>query len=560
MTPADDATPGKVTFHGTGPPLGGPVADRGRPELPTQETRGPSAEPGQPTVAVRMTGISKRFGRVRALHEVDFEAARGEVHALLGQNGAGKTTLMNILCGSYRRDAGSIQVGGVEVDVRTPRDAITHGAGMVHQHPELVQASTGFENIVLGAERSAWSTNAGLHRRRISELAARYGLDVDLHHTVRDLALGQQQKIEILRILYLGVKVVVLDEATTHLTADETDALFRSARQLVSSGLTVIMTAHKMRDVLSVSDRITVLLQGRNAGSVLTAEADEQLLVGMVMGSTPVDRSDAASTVGAASQPVAKGSRGAGRPPSLRLASIRARGHQPIDVSFDVRPGEIVGIAGIADNGQELLIDVLAGLQPATHGSILLGERDVTRAPPWERIAHGLGIVPPDRLGDGILGAAPVFESLALGLHNVMSGRLWRPKYLRRWARSQIAEFGIVTSSEQAPTALMSGGNIQRLLVARGLAIASRSANGVLVAANPTQGLDVGATYFVHRQLGDFRERQLATLVISEDLDELMSLCDRILVLRQGRIVGEHPSSPFDRAKIGFDMLGPRDG
>lgn len=538
----------------------GPVVDRGRPESPAQETRDPSAEPDQAPLAVRMTGISKRFGRVPALQEVDFEAVKGEVHALLGQNGAGKTTLMNVLCGSYRRDAGSIQLWGADVDVRTPRDAITRGVGMVHQHPQLVQASTGFENIVLGAEPNAWSTNAGLHRRRICELVARYGLEVDLLRTVRDLALGQQQKIEILRILYLGVKIVVLDEATTHLTADETDALFRSARQLASSGLTIIMTAHKMRDVLSVSDRVTVLHQGRNAGSARTAQADERLLVSMVMGSARVDRPGAASIAGAASQPAAKDSRRVERPPSLRLASIRACGHQPMDVSFDVHPGEIVGIAGIADNGQELLIDVLAGLQPATHGSILLGERDVTHAPPWERIAHGLGIVPPDRLSDGILGTAPVFESLVLGLHNVMSGRLWRRKYVRRWARSQISEFGIVTSSERAPTSLMSGGNIQRLLVARGLAIASRSANGVLVAANPTQGLDVGATYFVHRQLRGLRERQLATLVISEDLDELMSLCDRILVLRQGRIVSEHPSPPFDRTKIGFDMLGRRDG
>ncbi len=515
-----------------------------------------------PGSAVQMIGVCKRFGNVQSLSEVDFTADRGEVHALLGQNGAGKTTLMNILCGLYNRDAGRILLGEREIAIRSPRDAIAHGVGMVHQHPELVTAFTAFENIVLSTERRLWSTDWNSHRERIETLIETYGFKLDLDRTVSDLPLGHQQKIEILRLLYAGARVLVLDEPTTHLASEEVHALFGAIEQLCASGLTVILVVHKLREALAVSHRITVLSQGRNAGSVRRADTDEAQLLQMVMGAAkePASSSAAAESAVAISRGDEEdGPEHADGERSLWMRSVRASGHPSLDISLEVNPGEIVGVAGIAGNGQELLVDVLAGLHAVREGSILLGGQDVTSLPPWKRIAAGLGVVPADRMREGILPAAPVYESFALGLHTLGRGWVWHQRSVRRQAREQIARFEIATASEKAPTALMSGGNIQKLLIARAIAIASRTPTGVLVCVNPTHGLDVGATTFVHRQLAKMREIQLAALVISEDLDELMKLSNRILVMRDGGIAGEYSRPRFDRRSIGLDMVGTKD-
>jgi ABC-type uncharacterized transport system ATPase subunit len=513
--------------------------------------------------AVQMVGISKRFGNVRSLCEVDFNAGRGEVHALLGQNGAGKTTLMNILCGLYSRDSGRILLGEQEVDIRNPRDAIDHGVGMVHQHPELVTAFTGFENIVLSTERRIWSADWNLHRERIAALRERYGFKLDLDRTVGELPLGHQQKIEILRLLYAGARVLVLDEPTTHLATDEIDVLFGAIDQLSGSGVAVIIVVHKLREALTVAHRITVLSQGRNAGSVRSADTNQDQLLQMVMGGAKEPASSNAPGVSGQAATTADETDRREREDdhrSLCMRSVRANGHPSLDVSLEVNSGEIVGVAGIAGNGQELLVDVLAGLCAVGEGAIELGAQDITSLPPWKRIAVGLGVVPADRMREGILPAAPVYESFALGLHTLQRRWVWHRRAVRRWAREQIDQFSIATASETAPTALMSGGNIQRLLIARAMAIASRTPTGVLVCVNPTHGLDVGATTFVHRQLLEMREAQLAALVISEDLDELMNLSDRILVMRGGCIAGEYLRSAFDRRSIGLDMVGTKEG
>ena len=502
-------------------------------------------------VAVEMAGVSKRFGSVQALHAVDFSCRAGEVHALLGENGAGKTSLMNVLAGLYRADAGTIRLHGRVVEMRSPRNAIAHDIGMVHQHFELVRAFSAFENIVLGVEKRVWSMDADRHRGAIAKLARRYGFDVDLDRHVRDLEIGDQQKVEILRILATGARVLILDEPTTHLTPIEVERLFGSVREFARSGLTVILIAHKLREILAVADRLTVLRRGRLVGTLDAADADEPGVVEMMIGER--------GALGTASCPrtvVGPGTvlavRGAASAEDQRAVDLA-------DVDLTVRSGELVGVAGVAGNGQKELVELLCGLRPLAAGSILLGERDVSRCSVRERIRAGLATLPGDRIREGILPGAPLFESYALGLHQIWDRGGWQPGTVRDEAQSMIGRFRVVAPGADAPTAVLSGGNIQKVLVARALAIAGQGGDSVLVAMNPTSGLDVGAAAFVHGQLGAMCSRGAGVLLISEDLEELLAICHRILVLYRGRVVGSYEREAFDRYAIGAGMVGSGD-
>lgn len=493
---------------------------------------------------LRMDDVSKRFGNVQALDSATFEAARGEVHALLGENGAGKTTLMNVLAGIYKADAGSISLRGSSVSIGTPRDAVDQRVGMVHQHFELVQVFTAFENIVVGAG-GRFTLDEANQRRAITEMADRYGIEVPLDRPVRELAVGEQQKVAILRALYGGLDILILDEPTTHLTPAEVDRLFGAMRELVATGLTVILISHKLREVLASADRITVLRRGRTVGTMDVVGADERAIVSLLMGdAAPAPATSARQRSGAGDS-------------LLELRRVRSNGsRQGLDLDLVVRGGELLGVAGVAGNGQRELCDVLSGIRFVDDGTIHLAGRNVTRQSVAERIKCGLAIIPEGRLHEGVLPSAPLYESYHLGLHQLDGRRRWNRAELRRSARNVISNYRIAAPGEACVTANLSGGNIQKLLVARAFAIVERSRNGLVVAMNPTRGLDIGSASFVHQQMDGLCRAGHAVMLVSEDLDELMTVCDRIVVLQGGSFVAEFPRDAFDRHAIGGKMVG----
>ncbi len=502
------------------------------------------AGPTEPVV--ELLGIRKVFGDTIALDGVDLTVRRGEIHGLLGENGAGKTTLVNVLTGLYRADEGTIRIKGETVDVRTPRDAIRHRVGMVHQHFELVQAFSAIENILLGAGSDRDTDRRAGQARQIAELAHHHGFSIDLDRKVADMEIGDQQKVEILRILYAGVDIMILDEPTTHLTPAEVDHLFETIRGLAADGLTVILIAHKLREVLAVVDRVTVLRRGQQAGSVDRADADESVLVSMMMGSEQEVATIATETREVQEEVL------------LELAGVSA----PSDgvsvalrgLDLAVHRGEVVGVAGVAGNGQRELMEVMAGIRPSAAGRTSVRWYDVTTAGAAERIQRGVAVLPGDRMREGVLPASPLYETYTLGRHVLHQGR-WRLSALRERTRQVIERYDVRTPSEMVPTATLSGGNIQKILVARALSISEDAHGGVVVAMNPTSGLDVGASAFVHQQLVRTGEMGGAVLLISEDLDELLLLCDRIVVLSEGALTAEQRRGGYDRHELGRYMV-----
>jgi general nucleoside transport system ATP-binding protein len=488
--------------------------------------------------AVELRHISKRFGAVQALSEVDLDLRWGEVHALVGENGAGKTTLMNVLAGLYQPDAGAISLGGRQVDrFASPGEALRHGIGMVHQHFELVAPFTALDNVVLGHE-GGWRTSAAARRAAAGELMQRYRLPVDLDARVRDVSIGVQQKIEILKALYRGVRLLILDEPTTHLTPQEVADLFATVRQLARGGLSVVLITHKLREILDLADRVTVMRRGRAVATLGQDELGESRLVELLMGTSAPPAAQPA--------PVRRESGGA---PVLELSGPR--------VQLRLLSGELFGIAGVAGNGQVELAETLVGLRPLDHGRLVVAGRDVTHADVRARLLAGVAYVPEDRLRDGILPHLPVAETLFLGPHLRLFGGSWRydPERVRAAARRVIADYGIATAGPDAPTAHLSGGNLQKLLVARAL---SQTSAGpvVLIALNPTRGLDLATTTLVQQRLVELCRRGGAVLLVSEDLDELLRLCDRIAVMYRGRLSDPIERPAFDPYRIGSLMLG----
>ena len=499
---------------------------------------------------VEMRGIAKRFGETVALRSVDFAAARGEIHGLLGENGAGKTTLMNILSGLYRADHGEILIAGERVVIRSPAHALRCRIGMVHQHVELIDNFTALENVLLGREGERLWLRTDRHRAAVEEVARRFGLAVALDAEVKDLAVGVQQKIEILKALYRGVDVLILDEPTTMLTPQEVDVLFATIRTLAEQGMTVIFITHKIREILTNCDRITVMRGGQVLGTLDRAAADETRLVEMMIGQrlAGVDVAERAETRGGS---VALEVRG------LSVAADR-RTRVVEGCSFSLASGEVVGLAGVAGNGQRELAEALLGLRRPAVGVIALAGRDVTRASVRERLAAGIAYIPEDRIEDGLLPSLTLAENLMLGLHHwaFARRRLFDRGVARRLARQAIEEYAVLARSEEARAATLSGGNIQKVLVARAMALARLTRGVVLVAMNPTRGLDVRATEFVRKRLLEFARNGGAVLLISEDLDELLQLCDRMLVMYRGSLVGDFGRKDFDPYRIGALMAG----
>ncbi len=494
-----------------------------------------------------MRGIAKRFGEVVALDGVEFDLRAGEIHGLLGENGAGKTTLMNVLSGLYRADAGQIRLDGRPVAIVAPRDAVAAGIGMVHQHSELVGHFSALENVILGREGGGAFLRLARRRAEVGALAERFGLAVDLDAAVRSLPVGVQQKVEILKALYGGARILILDEPTTLLTPQEVETLFRTLREVTAGGVTVVFITHKIREVLAACDRITVMRRGRVVATLARGQADAAGLVELMIGGRLPEVAPEIPPTGGAPVLVLD-----------RVCASDERGTEMIrDATLTLASGELVGLAGVSGNGQRELGEIIVGLRRPASGRVLLDGTDVTATTVADRLVRGVAFIPEDRIGEGILPRGSVADTLLLGLQRVVFPG-WR--YDRRVALDlagrAIAEFRILCSSPEAPTASLSGGNIQKVLAARALAIGEHTAGRLLVAMNPTRGLDVPSARFIHERMRAFRRRGGAVLVASEDLDELMALCDRIVVLASGRLVGSFGREAFDAYRIGALMTG----
>jgi general nucleoside transport system ATP-binding protein len=514
-----------------------------------KDRRGADGAPPPP--AVEMRGIVKRFPGVLANDRVDFEAAAGEVHALLGENGAGKSTLSNILTGLYRPDAGEIFIDGEPVQFQSPRDALDARIFMVHQHFRLVETFTVAENVVLGDHRGEGRTFRLRHRaieQRVAELSKRYGLAVDPRAHVWQLSLGEQQRVEILKALYREARILILDEPTAVLTPQEADVLFETLREMAAEGRTVVFISHKLHEVKAVADRVTVLRGGRSVATVSAADATLRSLASLMVG-RELD----------SGQPVR--ARTAGEP-VLELTDVWSdadRGDSAVrGASLVVRGGEIVAVAGVAGNGQRELAETVAGMRRATRGEILVCGKAIRAGDPRSAIAAGVAYVPEDRLGTGVAPSLSIASNLALKGYRERGsshGPLLRIGRIRERAVELIHRYSIAAPGPGTPARLLSGGNLQKVVLAREFSGKPR----LLIAASPTRGLDVGAIETVHAYLREAAADGVGVLLISEDLDEILLLADRVAVMYEGAIVGETSREEADVEEIGLLMAGGQD-
>jgi ABC-type uncharacterized transport system ATPase subunit len=495
---------------------------------------------------LEMRSITKRFPGIVANDNVSLDLLEGEVHALLGENGAGKSTLMNVLYGLYHPDEGEILVGGKTVRLGSPRAAIDHGIGMVHQHFMLIPVMTVAENIVLATEPVANGVllDYGAAQQRVRELSERFGLAVDPRARVANITVGQQQRVEILKALYRGADILVLDEPTAVLTPQEARELFAIVRSLTEQGKSIIFISHKLNEVLEIADRITVLRRGKKVETLPAAGATEAGLARLMVGREVLLR-------------VEKGP-SAPTEPLLRVTGLRvfdARGVEKVrDASFDVRAGEIVGLAGIDGNGQTELIDAISGLRRVSEGQVVIGGEDVTGQGSRESLDAGLGHIPEDRQRRGLVLEFSLAENIALHDYrkppDSVFGWLF-PRRLVARARRLLRDFDVRGGGPQTRASALSGGNQQKVVLAREIERDPK----VLIAAQPTRGLDVGAIEFVHRRLVEERDDGRAILLVSLELEEILSLSDRILVMYEGEIVGEFPPTASEE-ELGIAMTG----
>ena len=495
---------------------------------------------------LELRGITKRFPGVLANDHVDFDLRRGEVHALLGENGAGKSTLVNILYGLYSADEGEVFVNGKPVAFSSPHDAIAQGIGMVHQHFMLIPVMTVTENIVLATE----PTKAGVlldyagARRRVEEISERFGFAVAPEARIRDITVGQQQRVEILKALYRNADILILDEPTAVLTPQEATELFAILKDLVDEGLSIIFISHKLNEVLDIADRITVLRRGKMVETIPREGATEAGLARSMVGREVLLRVDKKpATPGETLMEVDE------------VHVVDDRGLEAVrGVSFHVRSGEIVGIAGVDGNGQTELIDALAGLRRSSAGRIVIEGHDLTNANADDHLEAGLGHIPEDRQRRGLVLEFSLAENLVLHDYDKEPysrfGTLSLSRIFSR-ARKLLTDYDVRGGGARTPAGALSGGNQQKVVVAREVSRNPR----VLIAAQPTRGLDVGAIEFVHRQLVAERDAGRGVLLVSLELDEILSLSDRILVIYEGQIVGEY-SPEVSEEELGIAMTG----
>jgi len=519
--------------------------------------------PGPSAPAVSMLGIVKRFGAVEALGGVDFDLLPGEIHGLLGENGAGKSTLMNILNGLLQPDAGTIRIGGDSVEIRGPHDAVGQGIGMVHQHFMLVPTLTVAENMLLADELGPVVGRRVLAQTaaRISDLSDHYGLDIDPEARVWQLSVGEQQRVEILRALYHRARVLILDEPTATLTPQEADQLLPRLRSLAEHGASVCLITHHLDEVISHTDRISVLRHGKHVATVAPSETTTRELARLMVG-----RDVSLQTLlveEAWGQPglAVRRHRGAAGSdaPVLRVERVSARGDKGTialrEATFSVGRGEIVGVSGVEGNGQSELEEVLVGLRHPTDGRVWLDDLELTRLSAPQRLAAGLGSVPSDRYRRGLIKQLSVADNLVydrVGREPYGSALTLNRKALRATAAELIDRYSIRASSPDQPVAKLSGGNAQRVVLARTIDHGLRC----LIAAQPTRGLDVGAMEFVWETLEEARAAGMGVLLISTDLDEVLTLSDRVHVMYQGSLGAELEGEELSRDRVGLAMGG----
>ena len=506
----------------------------------------PDLQPRISTVSMR--GIVKKFPGVLANAHVNFDVKAGEIHALLGENGAGKSTLMKILYGMYQPDGGQILLNGQPVRFRSPADAIQHGVGMIHQHFMLVPTLTVTENVALGL-KSSHEPRLDLDKvaARIETLAARYGLKIDPNAYIWQLAVGEQQRVEIIKALYRGAALLILDEPTAVLTPQEVDDFFVTLRQMAADGHALIFISHKLHEVLSISQRVTVMRDGAVVATSPTAGLTKAELARAMVGREVLlqyDRPPAQPGV-----------------PRLQVQELWAKGDRAADalcgVSFNLHAGEVLGLAGVSGNGQRELAEVLTGLRPVRQGKILLNGQDVTHSSPAVRMANGQASIPEERMREGVVKEFSVAENVILHDHGhapYSHLTFLNFKAITRQAAKLVENFRVKTPALTTPIKNLSGGNIQKLILARELA----RQPSVLIAAQPTRGVDIGASEYIHHRLLEQRAAATAILLISEDLDEIRALSDRIAVIYEGRIVGIVDGRTATAEELGLMMAGAR--
>jgi ABC-type uncharacterized transport system ATPase subunit len=497
-------------------------------------------------IVLQAKGITKRFPGVLANDKVDFDLKKGEIHVLLGENGAGKTTLMNILYGLYNQDEGEMLVNGQAVKIEDPNDSIALGIGMVHQHFMLIPVFTVAENIMLGDE----TTKRGMLDRKtvsakVSDLSRQYGLEVDPEALVGQLPVGAQQRVEIIKTWYRDAQILILDEPTAVLTPQEADELFVIMRGLTERGVSIIFITHKLKEVLAVSDRITVMRSGRVVGTVTPEDMNEAKLASMMVGR----------------EVILKVKKGEASPQEdiLKVENLHAIDNRGLEslrgVSFEVRAGEVLGIAGVQGNGQTELAEALTGLRDTKSGHVTLAGKDVTGKTPRPIIETGLAHIPEDRQKHGLVLSYTVADNMVLCnyyLPPFAKGMVLQQEAVDANARRLIEEYDVRTPSPYVPVSKLSGGNQQKVIVAREL---SRDVK-LLIASQPTRGLDVGSIEYIHKEIVAMRDRGVAVLLISAELDEIMALSDRIAVMYRGQIVTTVDAKEATREELGLWMAG----
>lgn len=495
---------------------------------------------------LEMRGIAKRFPGVLANDQIDFDVRAGEIHALLGENGAGKSTLMRILYGFYQPDEGEIRINGEPVSIQSPSDSIKHSIGMIHQHFMLIPSLTVTENVIIGLPSSRGVfIDTDRAEKRIDELAHSYGLKIDPDAFIWQLAVGEQQRVEIIKALYRGADLLILDEPTAVLTPQEVEELFVTLQQMKEGGHALIFISHKLHEVIEISDRVTVLKNGCVVGEVRTKDTNQTELARMMVGRDVIRTWE---------KPILQVGK-----PMLSIQQLEAesdRGYKALrGVSLEVHEGEIVGLAGVSGNGQRELAEAITGLRTVTSGKVIIDGKDITNASTEEVLRAGLSFIPEERMTMGVIKEFSVAENLILKSHHqppFANSIFLDFKQIGSEADHLIRDYEVKTPTRETPVKNLSGGNTQKLILAREL---SRTPK-VLLAAQPTRGVDIGSTEYIHRRLIEQQREGTATLLISEDLDEILALSDRIAVLYEGKIMGIADGKSAKREELGLWMAG----
>ncbi len=489
-----------------------------------------------------MVGITKEFPGIRANDNVSFSVEAGEIHALLGENGAGKSTLMSVLTGLYMPDGGEIRLRGRAVHFSSPKDAVNHGIGMVHQHFKLVQPFTVAENIMLGVKDLPMFYNQKEIERKVRAYSETFGLSVNPRAKIWQLSVGQQQRVEIIKVLCRGAELLILDEPTAVLTPQEADQLYATLHKMAADGKAVILISHKMNEVMENTDRITVLRDGKSVGTVVTKDTNEQELVKMMVGReiTQVTKKESAVR----------------DEKILELRDVSVRGDDGrnglADISFTIHAGEILGVAGVDGNGQKELADLVAGLARASAGTVYISETDRTKDSRKQRIDAGIAYVPEDRMSTGLVTDLGAYENMVLLDYRKAKGGLINWQAVKKRTDILIKKFDVKLASASNPVKMMSGGNIQKLLLAREI----ESNPKLIITVYPMRGLDIGATDYVKRLLIEQSRQGRAVLLISEDLEDLLTMSDRIVVMHEGKLMGCVKPEETTPEEIGLMMAG----